>query len=346
MASRVTKRRVMVLVHEDLVPPSNPSSVSEAEAQEFRTEHNVIQGLRELGHDVKALGLSEEVAPLRKALKAFKPHVVFNLLEEFRGQPMLDYHVVAYLVLRGAAYTGCNPRGLLIARDKALSKKILHYHRILVPAFTTVVRGRRARKPKRLEYPLIVKSLTQEASLGIAQASVVNNDDALSERVKFIHEKVGTDAIVEQYIVGREVYSAVVGNRRLEVFPTWEMDLSGLPAGDARIATRAVKWDLAYQKKHGIDIAEATGLSVELQRKISTTTKRICRRLNVDGYIRVDYRLSEDGKLYFLEANPNPDIAYGEEFSSAAKAAGLDYNSMLQRIVNLGIRRGARPIGE
>lgn len=342
MASHVAsprRQRILVTVHEDLVPPDSLSEYTTAEVQVFRTEDDVIVGLRELGHDVHVLGLYEELRPLREALKQFKPHVVFNMLEEFRGQQVLDYHVVAYLVLRGAAYTGCNPRGLLIGRDKALSKKILHYHRIRVPRFATFPRGRKFRSPRQLDFPLIVKSQTSEASLGIAQASVVSSDAALRERVAFIHDSIGTDAIAEQYIEGREVYSAVLGNQRLQVMPTWELNLEGLPADAPRIATRKVKFDLAYQDKHAIDIAPARDLDADLERRIARVSKRIYRCLGIDGYARIDYRLTPEGELYFLEANPNPDIADGEEFASASASAGVSYGQLLQRLVNLGIRR-------
>jgi D-alanine-D-alanine ligase len=334
-----TKRRVLVIMHESLVPPPSVEGLSPEELQEFRTESHVVEGLRELGHHVEPLGLRDELAPLTRAMADFQPHVVFNLLEEFRGLTALDYHVVAYLELNNVAYTGCNPRGLLLARDKALSKKIVHYHRIRTPRFASFARGRKVQRLRGIAYPVIVKSLVEEASYGIAQASVVYDDTALAERVRFIHERVHTDALAEQFIAGRELYAAVLGNLQLKVFPTWELFLDGLPDDAERIATRKVKWDLKYQARHGIDHGRARKLGDALERKIADTTRRICRRLGIDGYARIDFRLAEDGELYFLEANPNPDISNGEEFASAAAAAGLDYPRLLQRIVSLGERR-------
>jgi D-alanine-D-alanine ligase len=334
------KRRVLVMMHESLVPPDDMKGVSDTDAQEFRTENDVVQGLRELGHEVQPLGLRDELAPLGRAIRDFQPHVVFNLLEEFRGLTAFDYHVVAFLELNGVAYTGCNPRGLLLARDKALSKKIVHYHRVRTPRFASFSRGRKVRPPRWIGYPVIVKSLVEEASYGIAQASVVYDDQALVERVRFIHERVHTDAIAEQFIEGRELYAAVLGHHQLKVFPTWELFLDGLPEDAERIATRKVKWDVAYQKKHRIDHGRARRLGEVLERRIADTARRICRRLGVDGYARIDFRLGQDGELYFLEANPNPDIANGEEFASAAAAQGLKYLELLQRIISLGERRG------
>jgi len=295
-----------------------------------------------LGHDITMVGLSDELAPLRKAIEEFKPHVVFNLLEEFDGEAIFDAHVVGYLELQRAAYTGCNPRGLLLARDKALSKKVLAYHRIQVPKFRVFPRYRKIKRPPRLEFPLIVKSLIEEGSYGIAQASVVHSNKALEERVSFIHEKIRTDAVVEQYIEGRELYVSVLGNHRLQVLPTWEIFLDKLPDDAAKIATRNVKWNLEYQQKHGVRIGRAKGLSEELERRIARLSRRICRRLGTDGCVRIDFRLDEAGGLYFLEANPNPDIGEFEEFAGAAKAAGMSYPELLQKIVNLGIRRAER----
>ncbi len=339
MASTVRRRRIIVLVHSTLIPPDDISNLKSEEIAPFKTEHDVREGLRSLGHEVMVVGLSDELAPLRKAIEELKPHVVFNLLEEFDGEAIFDAHVVGYLELQRTPYTGCNPRGLLLARDKALSKKVLAYHRIRVPRFRVFPRYRKIKRPPRLEFPLIVKSLIEEGSYGIAQASVVNNDKALEERVAFIHEKIRTDAVVEQYIAGRELYASVLGNHRLNVLPTWEIFLDKLPDDAARIATRRVKWDYEYQEKHGVRIGRAKGLSDELERQIQRLSRRICRRLGTDGCVRIDYRLDAQGKLYFLEANPNPDIGDGEEFAGAAKAAGISYPALLQKVVNLGIRR-------
>ncbi|HJL28852.1 MAG TPA: ATP-grasp domain-containing protein, partial [Polyangiaceae bacterium LLY-WYZ-15_(1-7)] len=316
------KLRVLQIVHETLVPPPTIEGLPEEEFLEVKTEWDVKTGLEELGHTVMPLGLRDELAPLRRAIDDWEPDVVFNLLEEFHGEVLYDAYVASYLELKRVAYTGCNPRGLILARDKALSKKVLAYHRIPVPRFAVFPRGRKVRRPKSLAFPVIVKSLVAEGSEGIAQASVVTSDEALAERVAFVHRTVGTDAVAEQFIDGRELYVAVLGNHRLRVLPTWELFLDGLPADAPRIATRKVKWDVGYQKKHGIDIGPARPLPEEVERKLPKLARRICRALNVDGYVRIDFRLTPEGKLYFLEANPNPDVAWGEEFASAAEAAG------------------------
>ena len=225
----------------------------------------------------------------------------------------------------------------MLSRDKALSKKILAYHRIPCPDFAVFPLGRAARRPRRLSFPLIVKSLTEDASLGISQASVVENDDKLRERVAFVHESLGTSAIVERYIEGRELYVGVVGNRRLSVFPVWELRMEGLPDVARPIATQRLKWSRPYQKKYGIRWGEARGLPEPIGRRVQDLAKRIYRTLGLSGYARIDFRLDANQEPYALEANPNPEIAYGEELAESAEKAGLSYEGLLQQILSLGL---------
>src|SRR5262245_18098218 len=189
--------RVLVLMHEDLVPPDAPGDVDML-AVPWKTEFDVVSTLREMGHEARPLGVRSDLRVVREVIEEWKPHIAFNLLEEFDGVATYDQNVVAYLELLRVPDTGCNPRGLMLSRDKALSKKILAYHRIPCPDYSVFPLGRAVRRPRRPSFPLFVKSLIEAASLGIAQASVVESDDKLSERVKFIHESLGTSAIVER----------------------------------------------------------------------------------------------------------------------------------------------------
>lgn len=333
------KLRIAVTMHPALVPPDSREGVSEREFDTWKTEYDVVTTLRGLGHEVKPVGLYDDLAPLRELIAGWQPHVAFNLLEEFLGSAEFDFHVVSYLEMKQVPYTGCRPRGLILARDKALAKKILHYHRIRVPDFAVFPRGRKVRRPRALDFPLIVKSLTEEASTGISQASIVETDEKLQERVRFVHENVGTDALVEEFIEGRELYVCVIGNRALKVLPIWELVFENLAAGTAAIATARVKHNSDYQRKRGIFQQPAEDLPPGLTARIGHTSKRIYRLLNLDGYARLDFRLKPNGDFYFLEANPNPEIASTEEFASAAEAAGIEYPELLQRIVNLGLQR-------
>ncbi len=336
--------RVLVLMHPDLVPPDSLEGRSEKEIFEWKTEYDVVSTLRAAGHDAKPLGVQDELKPIRYQIENWKPHVVFNLLEQFHGETAYDQNVASYLELMRVPYTGCNPRGLMLARGKALSKKLLHYHRIPTPVFAVFPMGRKIRRPARLGFPLIVKSVSEDASRGIAQASLVDADDKLAERVVFVHEKIGTDAIAEQYIEGRELYVGVLGNDRLRVLPVWELEFGSDAEGASRIATEKLKHNPEYQERRGIVAGPAKKLAPELRTRIQQLAKRICRTLELDGYARIDFRLSADDTPYFLEANPNPEIAKIEEFAEAAQHDGLKYPDLLQRILTLGISR-ARSTG-
>jgi len=336
------KCRVLVLMHPDLVPPDSLKGQSEQDINVWKTEYDVVSTLRGSGHEVQPLGVKNELAPIRNEVERFKPHVVFNLLEEFHGEAVYDHSVVSYLELLRVPYTGCNARGLVLARGKDLSKQLVHYHRVPVPDFAVFPIGRKVKRPARLDLPLIVKSNNEDASMGIAQASVVETDQALAERVAFIHERLGTAAIAEQYIEGREIYVGVLGNDRRRVLPIWELQFGDLAQGTRPIATEMVKHNIEYQQRHSIVEGPAEGLPVPVVARIQNMVKRVARTLDLDGYARVDFRLATDGTPYFIEANPNPEIAKTEEFARSAQHDGLKYPDLLNRILALGIAR-SRP---
>jgi D-alanine-D-alanine ligase len=329
--------RVLVLLHPDLVPPGSLDNRTVQEINAWKTEYDVVSTLREAGHEVQPLGVQDELKPIRDAIDSWKPNVVFNLLEQFHGEAVYDQNVASYLELSRIPYTGCNPRGLVLARGKDLSKKLLLYHRIPLPAFAVFPMRRKVQRPKRLALPLIVKSLSEDASYGIAQASVVESDEKLAERVSFIHERIGTAALAEQYIEGRELYVGVLGNQRLRVLPIWELDFGTL--GPRLIATERLKHDPNYQERHGTRVGPAKDLSPQLIARIKGIAKRIYRTLDLDGYARIDFRLSPEGTPYYIEANPNPEIARIEEFAAAALHDGIPYKDLLQRILALAINR-------
>jgi D-alanine-D-alanine ligase len=328
--------RVLVLMHESLVPPASLKGLSDKEIDEFRAEYDVTDSLEKAGHEVKALGLGDNLAELRSVVTDWKPDVAFNLLEEFQGIVTYDQYVVAFLELMKLPYTGCNPRGMMISRDKALSKQILAYHRIPTPGFAVFRKGQRYRIPRRLKYPLFVKSATEDASFGISQASVVGDLDRLKERIGFIHEQTNSDALVEEYIEGRELYVGVLGNERLRSLPVWEMDFGTLPDVMAGIATRKVKWDRRYQKKHGIRTGAAQNLPDGCGAYLDKLSKRIFRALYLSGYARMDFRMRPDGSVFVLEANCNPNISREEDFAESALAAGLEYPALLEQIIRVG----------
>src|SRR5580765_7424 len=332
------KQRILALVHRHLIPPDKIEEGTDVTAAPWRTEYDVITTLRGIGHDVRALGVHDDLGEIRRLATEWKPHIAFNLLEGFDDVTIFDQNVVSHLELLKLPYTGCNPRGLLLARDKSLSKKLLAYHRIPVPEFEVFRIGRPIRRPKRLAFPLIVKSLTQEASIGISQASVVDTDEKLAERVTFIHQSIKTAAIVERYIDGRELYVGILGNQTLQALPVWELFFTNMPPEAKRIATDRVKWSVKYQKKYGIESGLAKDLPEPVAAQIQHVCKRAYRGLELSGYARIDLRLDDANRVWVLEANPNPQIARGEDFAASAEKMGVSYESLLQRILNLGLR--------
>ena len=332
----MTIRRVLVLVHTDLDPPA-AAPPGDIENAPWKMEWDVVSTLRAGGYELRVIGVHDDLTPIRQNVEEFKPDIVFNLMEAFADIGVFDQNVVSYLELLRLPYTGCNPRGLTLARDKSLAKKLFAYHRVPVPDFTVVPLNRKPSVPKKLKFPLIVKSPTYESSIGISQASVVANEEQLAKRVQFIHQSIGTAAIVEQYIDGRELYVGVMGNQRLQVFPVWEMSFAQMGENSWHIATERVKWSVAYQKKHGIATAQAA-LTPEVALQVQHLAKRAYRALDLTGYARLDLRMRDDGKLFVIEANPNPQLAQGEDFAESALHAGLSYGQLLDRLMSLGLQ--------
>lgn len=331
------KLRVLLLTDTGQVPPEDYSG-KDYTLEEWKTEYDVLTALQDLGHEVKTLGVVRDLDAIEEVHRDWRPHIAFNMLEDVYGVIPYDHNMVAFLELLGMAYTGCNPLGLLLSRDKSLTKKLLTYHKIRVPKFIVCRRGRAVRRPRRLEFPLIVKPVIVDASYGISLQSITHDDQSLAERVAFIHAKFESDAIVEQFIPGREFYVGVLGNRRLEVFPPWELLVEGRPEGAPLLATHKLKWDMAYQKKLSVKTTAAKDLPDELAARINRISRRVYRVLNMSGYARLDFRLDEQCRAYLLEANANPQLAYGEDFADSAEHTGMSYEKLIQRILSLGLR--------
>jgi D-alanine-D-alanine ligase len=329
--------RVLVMLHPQLVPPDSLDGCSEREIDEWRVEYDVLSALRTAGHEVRVCAVLDSLEPLDRELRNWKPHVVFNLLEEFNGVVAYEANLVAHLELMSQPYTGCNPRGLMLSRDKVLSKQLLRSAGIATPQWVVTPRGRRPSLPADLHFPLIVKSATDDASLGIAQASVVHDLTQLRSRVRLMHEKYGCDALIEEYIDGRELYVGVLGNERPLALPVWELQFGRLPKRMSRIATRRIKWDRAYQRSLGIGPRPAPGLDALQVRRIHSVALAAWRALRLSGLARIDFRLREDGQLFVLEANPNPNIARIEDFATSAAAAGIDYAELIRRLLRAGM---------
>lgn len=334
------RRKLKVLCLFDLVEPaSGPEFLEELEKDEdWQTESDVLRALGELGHEVSKVGLFDDVNVVIDAVKSFQPNVVFNLTEQFGGDRSLDKSIAAMLDLLRVSYTGSGPTGLALARDKALAKKILTYHRIHVPQFVTFRRGKTVKIPKHVPYPVIVKPLGEDASEGIARASLVRRDSDLRKRVEWVLEGFGADAIAEQYIDGRELYCSIMGNGRLRVFPLRELKMEKRP-GRPKFLTYRLKWDADLRARYGVDFGFAPDVDPKIVRDIGRACKRAYRVLQIRDYGRIDLRLTPEGRVFMIEANPNPALGVIEDFPQSAQEAGIDYPDLIERIMSLAIRR-------
>ncbi len=334
------RKKPKVLALFDAVRPTtlDQDLSPELKTADWKTEAGVLAALRELGYPTEHLAIFDDLDLLRQKLQTFTPDVIFNLADQFRNNRAFDQHIVSFLAMQQLPFTGCGSTGLTLCKHKGISKKILSYHRIHTPAFTIAPRGRRISRPERLQYPILVKPLKEEASYGISQASFVENDDQYRERVAFIHEKFDNDVIAEEYIEGRELYVSLIGNHRLQVFPIRELVFREVPPDEPKIATYKAKWDEAYREKWGLENRFAEDLEPALVRQIEETCRRIYHLLTIDGYARLDLRLNAKNELYFIEANPNPILAPDEDFAQSAMKSGLTYPQLIDRIVRLGMK--------
>jgi len=340
MKRRFSTKKLRVLALFDAGSPVHPDHdlVDELKTDDWKTEANVLGALRSLGCQVEHHVLHDDLGALRSKLDAFQPAIVFNLADEFRNNRSFDQNIASLLELDGVPFTGCGSTGLMLCKHKAISKKILSYHRIRVPDFAVIPHaGRSKSRPARLRFPLIVKPMKEEGSSGIAKASLVGSDDEFRERVTYLHERFGQDVIAEEFIPGRELYLAMMGSRRIRTFPVREMVFREVPEDEPKIATYNAKWDEDYRKRWGIHNEFAQDLDPALARRIEGTGRRIYHLLACDGYARLDLRLTPEGEVVFIEANPNPILASDEDFAEAAAKAGFDYPRLIREILRLGL---------
>jgi D-alanine-D-alanine ligase len=311
----------------------------EMKHDDWSAEKTILKTLKNLGHDVRILGLFNKVEPLFEEINENKPDVIFNLADVFKGQSHFDKNIASILELLEIPFTGASPANLMICNNKALSKKILSYHRIKVPQFYTFYKDRKFKHVKKLKLPCVVKPLSEEASRGIAQASVVDNEEALIDRVKFIHESLDQDAIAEEYIDGREFYVGVIGNKRIQALPLREMYFGDMPEDEPRIATYKAKWDEKYRKKWKLRNRLVTNLSPELTKKAQDICKRAYKALNMKCYARIDIRITPDDRIFIIEPNANPNLQPWDEFASAAGKAGISYEKLVEKLLKLAFQR-------
>jgi D-alanine-D-alanine ligase len=334
------KKKLKVLALFDAIRPTtiDQDFSKEMKTEDWKTEANVLAALGTLGHPTEHLAIFDNLDLLRQKLEGFAPDVIFNLADQFKNNRGFDQNIASLLEMQGVPFTGCGATGLVLCKHKGTSKKILGYHHIHVPNFVVIPRGQRIARLKQPKFPLLVKPVKEEASYGISQASFVTSDEQFKERVAFIHESHDSDVIAEEYIEGRELYVSVMGNARLTVFPIRELVFREVPPNEPKIATYKAKWDEEYRKRWGLQNQFPEDLAPALIAEIEDVCKRIYRLLTIEGYARIDLRLTPDNKIYFIEANPNPILAEDEDFAQGAAKAGLAYPQLIDRIIGIGMK--------
>lgn len=297
----------------------------------------IFDALTKLGHEPTYLEIDGGDASLLAVSKC-KTDLVFNLSESYAGDDTMDMNLAAYLDLLHKPYTGSGPRALHLAQDKALAKKIFQFHEIDTPFFAISFRGKLDHAHD-LQFPLIVKPSSEDGSKGIDVDSVVSSVKELMERIHYIQEEFNSPALIEEYIDGREIYAAVLGNGKPEALPVVELDLSQLPEGTPHIAGFEVKFerDTEAYKKTKSRLAE--DLDDDTRQRIHDTAIAAYNALKLRDYARIDMRLTSAGRICVIEANPNPWLSSSAEFSMAARGSGRTYTQLIGEIVTLAAAR-------
>jgi D-alanine-D-alanine ligase len=330
-------RKVLVLFDTAGTPPADQDFSKQLKTDDWAAEAHVIGALEELGHEVRTLGIWDEPSMIIDEIKSNPPDVVFNLTEHFNEVSAYDRNVAGLLEMMGVPHTGASPTGLTLCKNKGMAKELLSYHKIRVPNFAIIPPGSTIKRPKQLEFPLFIKPLKEEGSVGIALASFVENEEAFEERVRFIHERLNQEALAEEYIEGREIYVSLLGNDRLRVFPLREVIFTGMPQDQPKFSTYKAKWDDAYRKRWGIKNVFVEPMADGMSQRIAKICRAAYRALRIRGYGRIDLRVTPGGDIVILEANPNPNLDRDDEFAQSAMKAGLSYPRLIQRILTLGL---------
>ncbi|HWP35070.1 MAG TPA: hypothetical protein VNM66_05675 [Thermodesulfobacteriota bacterium] len=329
--------RVLVAIDTNFEPGLSYDYRQHFDEPDWETTRDVVGALERLGHEVQVIGVCRDLLPVVQLLRRDPPDIVFNLVEAINGDRQHEPSFAGLLEMLGVRYTGASSATLALCKNKGVAKKILAYHRIRVPRFLVSHRGRPLPSLSRFGYPAFVKPLSQESSAGISRKSLVTNEADCLERIRFIHERQGEDALIEEFVDGREFYVAVAGSRRVRVFPPRELFFDNVPAGTPTFASYKAKWDAEYRRRWGIHSGPAGPLPDAVARRIRETCRRTAAVLQIRGYGRIDLRLTREGEVVVIEANPNPSLAADEDFAAAAAAAGLAYDRLIQRILDWGL---------
>ena len=300
----------------------------------------IFDALVKLGHEPSYYVLNGRQQTLLGLAKC-GADLIFNLTESYAGDDTKEMQVTALLDILEIPYTGAGPATHILAQDKSIAKKMFAFHGIQSPYFATVYRGS-IDHAHDIAFPLIVKPNSEDGSIGIDAAAVVSSVKELMERVAYIQREFDSPALIEEYIEGREIYAAILGNdESAYALPLVEMDLSKLPKGMPRIASSDVKFDKDTEAYKLTKSAIAEDLDEDTVTKLTETAMKAYRAVRLRDYGRIDMRLSNSGEVYVIEANPNPWLSSAQEFAMAARKSGLSYTQMIAEIVDLAMARNS-----
>src|SRR5687767_1641744 len=337
------KQNIVVLYDRVLVDEEDEQAASTDKSPVTRTldkkevEDEVVEALVKLGHEA----IKHELDGTPKSLLALarlECDLVFNLTESFADDDTADFKIAGFLELVGKRYTGSGTHGLMLAQDKAIAKKIFQFHGIHTPVFAKSFRGRLDFSHD-LQFPVIVKPAREDGSIGIEFSAVVSSIKELMERMDWLHQHFDSPVLIEEYIEGREMYVGIIGNAKPEALPIIELDLSKLPEGMPRIAGAEVKWGKGTKAYRDTKSAVAEGLPDETVFALQQAAIAAYQALELRDYGRIDMRLTDDGRVHVIEANPNPWLSSRAEFPMAARKSGRTYTELIGEIVELAMAR-------
>ncbi len=337
----MSKLKVVVLFDRVLVDdePAADGAPMTRSLDKKEVEDEVAEALVKLGHEPVMHVLDGNPRSL-SALARIDCDLVFNLTESFADDDTADFKIAAYLELVGKRYTGSGTHGLMLGQDKAIAKKIFAFHGIHTPVFARSFRGRLDFSHD-LQFPVIVKPAREDGSIGIEFSAVVSSIRELMERIDWLHQHFDSPVLIEEFVEGREMYVAVLGNDKPEALPVVELDLSKLPAGIPRIAAAEVKWGKGTAAYRDTKSVVPTDLATETVALLQHTALSAYQALELRDYGRVDMRLQPDGRVCVIEVNPNPWLSSRAELAMAARKAGRTYTQLIGEIVDLATARYA-----
>jgi D-alanine-D-alanine ligase len=324
---------------EDTSEPEATQVGRKRKVKEDREE--IFDALGKLGHEPSYYVLDGRPQSLY-GLGKCGADLIFNLTESYAGDDTKEMNVSAYMDLLGLPYTGAGPHAHFLAQDKATAKKMFAFHEIRTPFFATAYRGN-IDHAHDVKFPLIVKPQSEDGSIGIDAAAVVTGVKELMERVEYVQNEFDSPALIEEYIEGREIYASVLGSyEKTEVLPLVELDLSKLPRGTPKIASRDVKFETDSKAYKLTKSTIAEDLDEATVQKLSETALAAYRAVKLRDYGRIDMRLTPEGEVYVIEANPNPWLSSKHEFAMAAKKSGRSYTQLIGEIVDMALERTRR----